>query len=93
LTLASQCAQSVVVCTGWTKADVPPLFAAHVDQSGLGGADGCGSGLAGHGRPGQELRVEVLDSDGVVVADTFLTHLRPVPSRCLATFFYGFAPR
>src|ERR1044072_5655656 len=57
---------------GVYEADVPPVLAAHRHQSGLGGADGGISGLAGHGGPGEELRAEVLDSDDVVVTDPLL---------------------
>lgn len=63
---------------GVDEADVPPVLAAHLDQRGLGGADGGVSGLAGHGGLGEELRTEVLDSDGIVVADSLLAHLRPM---------------
>ncbi|MFI0776960.1 hypothetical protein [Streptomyces sp. NPDC021212] len=49
------------------EADVPPVLAAHLDQSLLRGADRGVGRLARHRGLGQELRLEVLDSVGVVV--------------------------
>ncbi len=60
---------------GVDQADVPPVPAAHRDQSGLGGADGGVRGLTGHGGLGEELRTEVFDSNDVVVADHLLRPL------------------
>jgi hypothetical protein len=57
---------------GMYEVDAPPVLAAHLDQGRLRGTDRRVSGFTGHGGTAEELRPEVLDGDGVMVADDLL---------------------
>ncbi|GAA4949812.1 hypothetical protein GCM10023238_15130 [Streptomyces heliomycini] len=70
---------------------IPPVLAAHLDQSLLGGADRGIGRLVGHRGAGEELRSEVLHRDRVVVAHDFLRPLAAVSCRCRAILAYVFA--
>lgn len=59
----------------------PAVLAAHLDQGLFGGADSGVGGLLGHGGLGEEFRSEVLDGQGVMVADD---ELGPLAGRVLA---------
>lgn len=56
-----------------------PVLAAHLHQGRLRSADRRVGRLAGHGRPGDELRAEVFDRDGVMVANHGLGPLAASP--------------